>query len=156
MIDLLLRLAPRERVLIAIAVLVVLPLTLGLGVLLPLAERRATAEQALTEAAALDLWVRERVVEQAALPRPTDRAGAPVGTAGIEQGLIAGGLRSDVSTLATGADGRIEMIFDAVDFLRLGAWLGAQAPQWGYEIQSFRIEATDTPGIVTARLSLAP
>ena len=134
----------------------VLPAALGLGVLAPLADRRAAAKQALAEASALDQWVRARLAESAAMPRPPERAAAPVGTAGIEQGLIAGGLRGDVSTLATGAEGRIELIFDAVDFLRLGAWLGAQAPQWGYDIQSFRIEATDTPGIVSARLSLTP
>ncbi|KAB2540619.1 hypothetical protein AL035_16735 [Salipiger aestuarii] len=156
MIDLLLRLAPRERMLLAVAALLVLPATLGLGVLLPLADRRAAAEQALNDAVALDQWVRDRLAEQAAMPRLAHRENAPVGTAGIEKGLIAGGLRGEVSTLVTGADGRIEMVFDAVDFLRLGGWLGAQAPHWGYDIQSFRIEATDTPGVVTARLSLTP
>ncbi|MCA8930418.1 MAG: type II secretion system protein M, partial [Alphaproteobacteria bacterium] len=47
----------RERVLMALLAGVLLPAALVLGVLLPMAERRAAAEQALEEARLVNAWV---------------------------------------------------------------------------------------------------
>ena len=53
MIDLLVRLAPRERVLLGVLFGLVLPLAVIFAVLIPLSERRAAAEADLMEARAL-------------------------------------------------------------------------------------------------------
>lgn len=157
LIDLLLRLSPRERGLLAVAVLVVLPLAVVLGVLLPLGESRASAQRQLAEAQALQVWVQDRVAEQAQYTAaPAATPAAPIGSSGIEQGLIAAKLRRSVTELGAQAGGVVELRFDEVDFIRLANWMSAAHPDWGYDIESFRFEAGEEPGKVSARLVLKP
>lgn len=159
LIDLLLGLSSRERRLLAALVLAVLPLAAVFALLLPLQERRAAAAAALEEAQALQLWVQQRSAEKAALAQPgrvPEPTGAPAGLSGLEQGLIAAGLRPALSELGTEAGGGVVLRFDSVDFTRLANWLSAAHPGWGYDIESFRFDAVDGPGRVAAWITLAP
>lgn len=150
--------APRERWLLGLLVVVVLPAALWLGVLAPLAERRAAAEAALAEARALQGWVADRAADMAALgPAPaTTGARAPIGSAGLEQSLIVAGLRRAVSDLAGDGTGAVTLRFDAVDFRKLVVWMSGAEADWGYAIARLRLRATDRPGQVAADLDLVP
>lgn len=157
LISALLRLAPRERVLLGILVLCVLPAALWFGVLSPLAERRTQAETALREARALNAWVTARAAEMAALEQAEDTGPrVPVGLSALEQSLISADLRSAVAGLANRAEGGIALRFEAVDFGALMAWLSAQDPGWGYDIASFRVTQGPEAGVVAAELQLVP
>lgn len=159
LIDLLLGLSARERLLLATAAVVIL-LGLGFGLLLPLQERRLRAEARLGEAQALELWIAEQIVEKQSLNRgisPVPQA--PIGTSGVERGLITARLRPALTSLTTTGDGAIDLRFDQVDFTQLGYWLNAAHPDWGYEIASFRLEALEgetQAGRVAAWISLLP
>lgn len=157
LIDLLLHLAPRERWLLAALFGLILPAGLLFGLLLPLeeAKRMQVAEQ--TEAIALNLWVQERVRDFGQVAQITDEGvRAAIGTAGVEQSLIAAGLRSSVTELSASSDGKIELRFDEVRFTRLMNWLSQADPAWGYEIAQFRFEAVPSSGNVAAMLALVP
>ena len=52
--------------------------------------------------------------------------------------------------------GEIALRFDSVSFTDLMRWLDAEDPGWGYEIAQFRVERTDRPAMVAARLTLVP
>lgn len=158
LIDMLMGLSGRERVLLGVGIGVVLPVVVVLGGLLPLQEQRSAAERAQTEAIALQEWVLARVGEKQALTRQNTpgKIGPPIGSAGIEEGLIAAQLRRSVSALGTVGQGGIELRFDQVDFLKLVTWLGSSHPGWGYEIAEFRLDASETSGVVAAWLSLVP
>lgn len=159
LIDFLLRLAPRERWLIGSLVFIVLPVALVLGWLLPLSEERRAAEDMLAEARALDEWVLARQDEMIGLARPqADVAGtaAPSGASALEQSLIARNLRARLSALETRDEGEIVLRFDAVNFVDLMRWVDAEDPGWGYRIASLRIERTEQPAMVEARLTLLP
>ncbi|OWU81681.1 hypothetical protein ATO6_23655 [Oceanicola sp. 22II-s10i] len=160
LIDLLLRLSPRERRLLALLVCVALPVALAAGWLIPLQERRAAADRARIEAADLQIWVTARVADKTRLDAAAGPGGGaplrPIGSSGIEQSLIEAGLRPAVSELGARAGGVVELRFDEVDFVRLANWLSATAPVWGYTIGAFRFEALDTPSKVAARLTLSP
>ena len=157
LINLLLSLSPRERGLLGLAVFVVLPLAVVFGLLLPLRDGHRAAVSAQSDALALQDWVLERIAEKSQLAQtPMQAVGDPIGSAGIEQSLIAVQLRRDVSALGAQADGAIELRFDKVNFLPLANWLSASHPGWGYAIDSFRFEAPDQPGKVAAALLLTP
>ncbi|MEP2716395.1 type II secretion system protein GspM [Pseudophaeobacter sp.] len=158
-LDLLLRLSPRERLLLACAGLVIL-LGLGFGLLLPLQERRLQAETRLAEAQALEQWIAAQIREKQSLNigKPATPAD-PIGTSGVERGLIEARLRPALSALSTQGDGAIDLRFDRVDFIQLGTWLSAAHPGWGYQIDSFRLEALpelQDAGRVAAWISLIP
>ncbi len=157
LIDLLLRLAPRERLLLALLFLLVLPLAAWLIWLAPLADRRTDAALALKDARALNLWVRQRAADQALLTQ-TGGLGpqSPIGTSGIEQSLIAARLRDRISELTNQSGGVVELRFETVPFEDLINWLAESDPGWGYDIDNFRIERSDEPGIVFATLTLSP
>ncbi|WP_135507081.1 type II secretion system protein GspM [Roseovarius aestuariivivens] len=156
-IDLLLRLAPRERLLLGVLAVVLLVAGVGFGVIQPLAEQRRTAQNELLQAIALDAWVLGRRDDLNRIDRPAGtRATEPVGASAIEQGLIALNLRNSLSRLETGEDGGITMRFDAVPFGRFMIWLDSEEDKWGYRIQQLRIERTDRPAMVEARLTLEP
>ncbi len=157
LIDLLLRLSPRERGLLAFAALVVLPLVIVLGILLPLSEKREAAQRDRADAQALQIWVQDRVAEQRQYAAaPAASPATPIGSSGIERGLIEAKLRRAVSELGTRTDGVVELRFDQVDFARLATWMSAAHPDWGYDIESFRFEAGEEPGKVSAWLVLTP
>lgn len=157
-LNFLLTLTRRERVLLALLLGLVVPVSVAFMVVLPLQDRRQAAEQAQLEALALQRWVSDQSAEMAVLARaaPRQTIGAPIGSGGIEQGLIAAQLRRSVTVLdANGEDG-VELQFDRVDFLKLAAWLRSAHPEWGYEIVAFRLEDTEEPGVVSTWLDLRP
>lgn len=168
LIDYLLSLSQRERLLLGLAALVAV-LGLGLGLLLPLQERRHRAETTLTEALALEVWLRERIAEKQSLNGAFEvkslgqalrqPLGQPIGTSGIEQGLISARLRPALSALAAQADGVIELRFDRVDFTGLANWISSSHPAWGYRLDSFRLEAlegAENAGRIAAWITLTP
>jgi type II secretory pathway component PulM len=157
LIDLLLQLAPRERLLLGALFGIILPLGVVLGVLLPLQEAQKTALSARTEAVALNLWVQDRVGDLDRLVQTADSGPrAAIGTSGIEQALIKAGLRGDVAELSSDSDGVVDLRFDRVRFTRLADWLSAADLAWGYDITLFRFESTETSGDVAATLTLTP
>lgn len=157
LIDLLLHLAPRERWLLAALFGLVLPLGLLFGVLLPLQDAKTEQINSRTEAIALNLWVQDRVRENAQIAQVTETGiQEPIGTSGVEQSLITAGLREAITELSGEGDGTIDLRFDAVRFTRLMGWLSQADPVWGYDIAQFRFEAGLEPGNVAATLALMP
>ena len=157
-LDFLLRLAPRERGLLGLLILVVLPAALVLGWLMPLAETREAAAAELAEAQALEAWVVERQAEKAALTTPVEQGELPppAGVSALEQSLIKRKLRASLSGLETRDAGVIALRFDEVAFTDLMRWMDREDPDWGYRITELRIERTERPAYVEARLTLQP
>ncbi|MEE2635211.1 hypothetical protein DD556_17550 [Phaeobacter sp. JL2872] len=157
LIDRLLQLSGRERTLLALAAVLV-PLGLAMTLLLPLQERRQAARIARSEAQDVQAWVRARIAEKQSLTQAIPAVSAtPIGTSGVEQGLIAARLRPALSALSAEASGSIDLRFDRVDFAALAHWLTTAHPGWGYEITQLRMEALDAdPGYVAAWISLSP
>ncbi|WGW05916.1 type II secretion system protein GspM [Tropicibacter oceani] len=157
LLDFLLKLSPRERVLLGVTVGAVLPLGLVLGILMPLQAARMQAETAQAEAEALRDWVASRTAEAQGLTRavPTRQAD-PIGLSGIEEGLIAANLRRDLSSIGTESGGVIALRFDNVDFVRLATWLSSSHPDWGYGLGTLRLEDIGIPSRVEARIELRP
>jgi general secretion pathway protein M len=157
LIDLLLRLSARERRLLALLALLALPAVLWLGLITPLQEARSRAFGQAAETRALGLWLVQRAGDQARLTRPESaRRAPPIGISGLEQSLVAAGLRGQVSRLGGTGDGRIELGFDAVEFDALAGWLSRSEPTWGYEIAALRLQRGAAPGQVAAELVLQP
>ncbi|RDD64026.1 hypothetical protein DU478_22335 [Thalassococcus profundi] len=157
LIDLLLRRAPRERLLLGLLVIAVLPTALWFAVLEPMAARRAEARAELTEVRALQDWVAARAAEMAALGQAENSGpAAPIGLSALEQSLISADLRPAVTGLANREGGGIDLRFEAVDFAVLMGWLSRQDPGWGYDIAAFRITRGEELGVVAAELQLVP
>lgn len=154
----------RERGLIVLLFLAALPLALWFGVITPQHANRAAARVALSDAAALRDWVAAQSAATAGRAAPdsaraAQAAGpgpAPIGISGLEQSLVATGLRGDVTRLADQGDGTILLGFERVRFLALTDWLTALVPSWGYEVAGFRFERGDAPDTVAAEFRLAP
>jgi type II secretory pathway component PulM len=157
LIDFLLSRTARERFLLGALVAICLPLLVVFAVVIPLQEARRTATAEQTEARALAIWVNERVAELGTFAdAPQLVARAPIGSSGLEQSLIDAGLRDQISDLGVGDAGVIELRFDRVRFITLVNWISANKPTWGYDISSFRFEATEESGKVSAILALTP
>lgn len=157
MIDFLLQRSGRERLLLAVLFAVGLPLLVIFAVLLPLKDGRENALAANAEAVALNIWVQDRAAELGQIVEgPEETAAAPIGSSAIEESLIAAGLRPFVSELAVADRGVIELRFDQVKFTALADWMSANSRSWGYDISSFRFEALEESGKVSARLALTP
>lgn len=159
LIDLLLPLTRRERWLLGGAGLVIL-LAIGFGLLMPLQDRHQQARTQLAELRALEQWIMARIGEKQGLTQGnTEISQAPIGTSGIEAGLIEAHLRQPLSALSAQEGGAIDLRFDRVDFIQLGQWLRTAHPAWGYRIDSFRLEALEgaaAAGRVAAWISLSP
>lgn len=147
----------RERVLMALCVAVALPLLFVFAVLVPLYDSRTDALDARNEARDLDKWVRNRAASarDLALVAAPERPD-PIGSTGIEASLERAGLLAQVSDLSVGEGGVIALQFDEVVFTTLADWLSRESDNWGYELGSFRIDAQDAPGRVSARFVLRP
>ncbi|MFW2541360.1 type II secretion system protein GspM [Primorskyibacter sp. 2E107] len=158
LLDMLLRLSPRERSLLGLMAGVALPLGIGFALLLPLAEARQKAEAAQVEALALQGWVTTRAAEAQGLTRTERREERfePIGLSGIEEGLIAANLRGALTSIGTESGGVIALRFDSVDFIRLASWLSSAHPEWGYRFQTLRLEDIGQPSRVLARIALSP
>lgn len=156
LVERLLRLTGRERVLLLTMALVV-SVGLAAGLLLPLAERRAAAEAALSDARALDRWVAARVTEADMLRAATGPGPvAPIGLAAVQRSLEQAGLIEQVATLSARRGDGIEMRLEDVAFDRLIGWVTQMEPVWGYRFAGFRIERTDEPGLVIAQFEVVP
>lgn len=157
LVDLLLKLTRRERALLGLMCVVMVPAVLWMVVVAPLAEARATAVRANQDVQALGLWVVDRAAEEAQLVGAGQRVPvSAIGTSGLEQSLVAAGLRDQVTELSGQADGRAELRFGAVPFVSLARWLSDEDPEWGYDIAIIHLERGTEPGIVAADLTLVP
>lgn len=157
LLDMLLKLSPRERGLLGLMAGVAVPLGIGFAVLMPLQQARTAAEAARADALALQSWVADRSAEAQDLTRQEPEIQTkPIGLSGIEEGLIAANLRSDLRSIGTESGGVIALRFDNVDFVRLATWLSSAHPEWGYELQTLRLEEVGSPSRVQARIELRP
>lgn len=158
LIDFLLQRSGRERILLAALFAIGLPLAVVFAVLLPLKDRKDAALAANAEAVALNIWVQDRAAELTQFAESPQAAAAaePIGSSAIEESLIAASLRPFVSELGVADGGVIELRFDLVKFTALADWISANSRTWGYDISSFRFEATQESGKVSARLALTP
>jgi general secretion pathway protein M len=156
LVDRLLRLTGRERLLLLVMALVLLG-GLAAGLLAPLGDRRAAAEAALTEARALQVWVDARAIE-AQMLRAASGPGpvTPIGLAGVQRSLEQAGLIEQVATLSARRGDGIEMRFEQVPFDRLIGWVTQVEPIWGYRFAAFRIEQGAEPGLVVAQFDVLP
>lgn len=159
LIDLLMPLTARERLLLACAAVVAL-MGLGFGLLAPLHEHRQRAASQLDEARALEQWITARVAQKQALNQGNIALPAtPIGISGIGNSLVKSHLRGPLSALSAQQGGAIDLRFDRVDFIQLGQWLNSVHPQWGYRIDGFRLEALEganEAGRVAAWITLTP
>ena len=156
-IDMLLQRSPRERALLGLLIFVFLPIVVFFSLLLPLRDAQDTAKQQQQDAIALHRWVNERVLEKSNLAQAPDNVEVdPIGSSAIEQSLIDAGLRSAISDLSVSDDGTIDLRFEQVRFTTLANWISANNRTWGYAMASFRFEATQTTGKVSATLTLSP
>ena len=153
------RLSDRERALLLLLGAVVVPVALVFLVVMPMVEARDRAARGLDEAQAMRTWVAQQI---RALPPESVESGTtslapsePIGITGIEESLVRIDLRDFVTQLANRDSGGIDLTLEAAPFDRLGDWLLAMAPRWGYEVTGFRIDATD-PGLVNAAFELEP
>lgn len=156
LVEVLLRLSARERLLLLLMALVVAA-GVGAGLLWPLVDRRAEAERALAEARALSRWVDARAEEMALLrsatgPGPSE----PIGLAAVQRSLEGAGLIEKVATLSARRGGGIELRLEAVAFDRLIGWVTQVEPVWGYRFAEFRIERGAEEGLVTAQFEIVP
>jgi len=155
MIDMLLRLSPRERRLLGLLTLVVIPALLWLWLIAPLLESRAALLRQTAEAQALQLWVADRAADQQQLGQGAGLT-PPIGISGLEQSLVAAQLRPQVTRLGGQVDGGIELGFETVEFAALASWLSRMDPGWGYDIATLRLQRHEDPGLVSAELTLLP
>ena len=159
LIDMLLQLTSRERLLLGALVGVVMPLAIALGVLMPLAEARRNAAAELVETIALQAWISARASEMAGLDSSGQegaRGDGPIGASALEQSLISAGLRARLSAVDSREDGQISLRFDKVNFQDLMRWMSQQENRWGYDINTLRIRQTDAPGLAAVTLILDP
>ena len=151
------RMSERERLLLTLLGVVVVPLAVIFLAVLPLMQARDAARAQATEAAAMLDWVATQVralpAEGAEAATAPDANTGPIGISGIEESLVRGDLRAQVSQLSNRPQGGIDLALEAAPFELLGAWLQAMTPLWGYRIAAFRIEAAE-PGLVNATFEL--
>lgn len=156
--DSLAALSGRERRLVGLLIGLALPLAAVFLLILPLIEARQAASQRMAEARDLHLWV----ATQARLYPPSERAETPAGArpdasmAGLEQSLVAAGLREAVAALSNQGADRVALRFERVGFDGFISWFAALDETTGYRPESFTIEAAGTPGHVAAALVLEP
>ena len=78
------------------------------------------------------------------------------GPGGVEQGLIAAGLRDALSRLDLEEGGQLALRFDRVVFQDVMVWISDQEAGWGYRIDTLRLLPTDDPGRVSVDMVIAP
>ncbi len=151
------QLSGRERVLLLLLGAVVIPVAVAFLAVMPLLQTRDGAARAADEARAVLGWVSQQVrimpAEGAQALEPPGAGGEPIGLTGIEDSLVRIGLRDFVSQLSNRSGGGVDLTLEAAPFERLGDWLQAMVPLWGYELEAFRIEAA-SPGLVNASFVL--
>ncbi|WP_417525317.1 type II secretion system protein GspM [Marinovum sp.] len=156
--DSLAALSGRERRLVGLLVGLALPLAAVFLLILPLVEARQAAMQRLAEARDLHLWV----ATQARLYPPARGSETPASArpdasmAGLEQSLVAAGLREAVTALSNQGADRVALRFERVSFDGFMRWFAALEATAGYRPENFTIEDAGTPGHVAVALVLEP
>ena len=150
------QLSMRERALLAVLALVAIPAAIVFFAVLPMIEARNSATARAQESEILLAWVVDQV---RITPISEDGAGqeadsSAIGIAGIEDSLVAGGLRDRVAQLANRPDGGVDLALDDAPFTALTDWLQSMETTSGYQITAFRLDAT-SPGLVNAVFELA-
>ncbi|MCL4189288.1 MAG: type II secretion system protein M [Rhodobacteraceae bacterium] len=149
----------RERLLLAALTVALLGLVVLGGVVRPVEARRQAARAALDDVAVLEVWLAARRLELAALPPAAGEgtpAGPPAGLGGLEERLVADGLRTAVGFIANTAGGGVALRFQAVEFALLMAWLEAVEAADGYRVAGLRLRRAEEGGMVEAEIELAP
>ena len=158
LIDALVALSRRERRLIGLLLGIGLPVLL-FAALEPLVAQRSTAARSLATAEDLSRWIGTQARRYPAPAGPVDTPSAPrpaPGMAGLEQSLVAAGLRDQVTNLSNRRENAVELRFDSVGFAAVMRWLSDVETTAGYQPASFTLEALETPGLIAATLVLEP
>ncbi|MGH1424196.1 MAG: type II secretion system protein GspM [Pseudooceanicola sp.] len=157
LVDLITGMTPRERKLLGLLAFGVLPLAVVFLGLAPLNANRQAAHRNVAEAEQQLLWIKEQSRRYPPKTETDASGGAPVaGLAGLEQSLVASGLRKAVTGLTNRRAGQVDLRFDRIAFGALMPWLSGVEATAGYRPAAFVIEATDTPGVVAASMTLEP
>lgn len=142
---------PRQRTLAALGALLIVGAPLALLVVAPLLRDLATTEAALRDARAAVVEARRQAAEIAAA-----RAGPPIGAvdarADVERTLAERGLRS-LATALQGKDARVEVTFEAIDFVALTGLVEALAREARVFPAEALLAARTTPGSVRAEIA---
>lgn len=161
LMQILVGLSRRERLLVAFLVFLAVPLALWQGVALPLQTRQEAARAAVAEAEALRSWLSERQAELAQLPAPGPATSdsptrPPAGMGALEAGLTNAGLRQALVTQTNPSGTSVSLRFEGVAFAQLMPWLDGLERRLGYRLDSLRLTRTDAPDLVDAELQLEP
>lgn len=149
------KLDPRERLMVGGGGTLAVILGLGLFVIMPAFEARASAKTAIEEKEALIDWLAPRAAEAAALKAQQsdmDLSGA-LALAEIEASLEAAGLRNGLVRLTPSTDRGFEAQWERVSYTALLGWVSSLQARFGLTITGIAIEPADAPGLVDASLT---
>lgn len=151
------QLSGRERLLLTLLGVIGVPVAVIFLAILPMTQSRDAARVQAKESSAMLEWVTAQVralpAEQTDMAAEPGIGRAPIGISDIEESLVRGALRDQVSQLSNRPDGGVDLSLEAARFDLLGDWLQEMTPAWGYRIAAFRIEAAG-PGMVNATFEL--
>jgi general secretion pathway protein M len=154
---LLLRLAPRERVLVLLAAAAVAMTLFFLLVWEPLAQAHQRRADALQAARALAERL-EVIGAEVQRSRRSGGAQAPdLGTsllAAVDLSARAGTLSKPPSRIQPEGEREVRVWLEAVSFDSLLRWIGELETRYGIQVQTADIERAERPGLVDARLTL--
>jgi type II secretory pathway component PulM len=148
----------RERGLLAGLFVFVLPAAAVFLLVLPSMESVENAKKAVLDARYENAWVAQQNSEFGgfAAQGPSRDVVDPLGLAGLEELLRNAGLHQSVGRMSNRDAGAIEITFEQVEFAQLARWVSANQSSWGYDIQTFRIDAHIRAGFVDAEFHLEP
>ena len=151
------RLSRRERFLVIALIAGAVPIALWALVAVPLQESRDRAFGEVAGAQADYVWAAEKVQQFTVLAdRNVPEVLEPAGIAGLEEALIADGLRSAVTALETTRNGGLRLRINDISFDVFGRFLEAAVNRLGYQIATLRITPLQRPGQIEASLDLVP
>jgi general secretion pathway protein M len=154
----LLRLAPRERVLVLLAAAAVAMTLFFLLVWEPLAQAHQRRADALQAARALAERLEVIGAEVQRSRRSGGGAQAPdLGTsllAAVDLSARAGTLSKPPSRIQPEGEREVRVWLEAVSFDSLLRWIGELETRYGIQVQTADIERAERPGLVDARLTL--
>ena len=154
MLELIARLTPRERAVVAAALLVALAIGVHALVIEPYQQRIADLNDAIEQNRDDLAWMRSAVVSLPVGGAAEDTARISGTLANfINQAVSRQGLTQQLSQMSPIGEDEIRMRYNGVDFNRLVGFI-AQVNSSGLEIKDLRISAADTPGIVDSSLIL--
>lgn len=153
-------LSMRERVMLGFLVLIVLPVATIFLVVLPLNAAVKTQNTALADAQKEQQWVQSQTMQAKRLGlgqvQSSRQVQDPLGLSGLEESLRNARLRQSVGRMANREQGAVEISFEQVEFSQLANWVNANQDNWGYDIQTFRIDKHTRTGFVDAEFYMEP